>query len=251
VIRNSTLAVPSADRHWYGTGTSRAAMTIAFLLSLLLHVLAVLALFDTERPAADAARANVVSVHLVASSPAAPSAAPAPSAPVAVGAAPAEPEDVRERGNERPRADAKTSSRRTQAARTDSIARMPDAQARVASAPRQPAPSAIAASAASPDNRAFDSSSDYLRLLAMRLAEVKRYPAEAAARREQGEVLLTFRLDRNGRVLSWQIAHSSGHDELDAEVSRMVAQAAPFPPFPTAWRESSASFTVPIGFSLN
>ena len=226
-------------------------MMIAFLLSLLLHVLVVLALFDTERPAADAARANVVSVHLVASSAAAPPPSPALSIPAAAGAPPSEPEDVRERGTEPPRADAKTSSHKTQAARTDSIARTPDAQARIASTPRQPALSAVAAAAASPDNCAFDSPSDYLRLLAMRLAEVKRYPAEAAARREQGEVLLTFRLDRNGRVLSWQIAHSSGHDELDAEVSRMVAQAAPFPPFPTAWRESSASFTVPIGFSLN
>jgi protein TonB len=123
----------------------------------------------------------------------------------------------------------------------------PDAQAHAA--PRL-ATAAPARSAETPGNRAYNSPSEYLRLLALRLAEVKRYPAAAVARREEGVVLLAFRLDRSGRILSWEIARSSGHDELDAEASRMVAQAAPFPPFPAAWRETTASFQVPIGFSL-
>lgn len=119
----------------------------------------------------------------------------------------------------------------------------------------QPAPKGDAAAPTprldeSPENRAANSLSDYLRLLAIRLAEVKQYPAAAVAQHEQGEVLVGFRLDRSGHVLSWQIARSSGYDELDAEVARMVARAAPFPPLPRAWHADSASFQVPIGFSL-
>jgi protein TonB len=87
-------------------------------------------------------------------------------------------------------------------------------------------------------------------LVAAHLQRHKRYPAGAQARREQGTVLLSFSMDRNGRVLSRAIARSSGVAELDAEVLAMIARAQPLPPFPPAMPQARMSLTVPIRFSL-
>lgn len=250
VIPNPTLAASTADHHRRRVDTPRWAMAISFILSLLLHGYVFLALFDTERPLKNTSRATVVSVYLVESRPTAPSSAavPRPPSPPAVAeASRGEAKELRPQGKEPPGASGKSITPSTVPKRIASMSTSPDAQTHVA--PR-PATAAPARSAETPGNRAYNSPSEYLRLLALRLAEVKRYPAAAVARREEGVVLLAFRLDRSGHILSWEIARSSGHDELDAEVSRMVAQAAPFPPFPAAWRETAASFQVPIGFSL-
>jgi len=99
--------------------------------------------------------------------------------------------------------------------------------------------------------RAPDSSAQYMRELAARLSEVKRYPQVAVALHEEGTVLLSFQIDRAGRLLAWTIVSSSGHDDLDSEVARMIAEAAPFPPFPLSWVQSEKLFRVPIGFSLH
>jgi len=250
VIPNPTLVPFTADRHRRRADTPRWAMVISFVLSLLLHGYIFLALFNTERPLTHAASATVVSVYLVESRPAAasPAAVPQPpSPPAATDASRGEAKELRPQGREPPGASGKSITPSTVPKRIASMSTSPDAQAHAA--PRL-ATAAPARPAETPGNRAYNSPSEYLRLLALRLAEVKRYPAAAVARREEGVVLLAFRLDRSGRILSWEIARSSGHDELDAEASRMVAQAAPFPPFPAAWRETTASFQVPIGFSL-
>jgi protein TonB len=100
-------------------------------------------------------------------------------------------------------------------------------------------------------NRSFDSNVPYMRELAERLSQVKHYPQLALALHEEGTVLVAFQIDRDGRLLAWKIAASSGHDDLDSEVGRMIAAAAPFPPFPPSWNQSEKMFEVPIGFSLH
>jgi TonB family protein len=91
----------------------------------------------------------------------------------------------------------------------------------------------------------------YMGQLAERLSSVKQYPITALARGEKGVVLLSMRLDRLGRLLSSHIAVSSGYSDLDDEVSAMAAEAAPFPPFPAMWSQSSKDFLVPVAFGLN
>ncbi|MFT3790429.1 MAG: TonB family protein [Rudaea sp.] len=257
-MRNSAIAPVAAGlpdafvrRHPRHRDAPRSEMAVAFVLSLLLHGLVFLALFDLERPAAESARAMVVSVRLMPAQPMAPP-APPPAARAGAVASPSTPKEIHARGSEPVHADAEPAARsasRTRIASAPSAVQVP---MRVIAKPAATTPTVpvLPHRAEAPDNRASDSASDYLRLLAMRLAEVKQYPALAAARREEGVVLLAFRLDRGGRVLSWRIARGSGHDDLDAEVSRMVVLAAPFPPFPAAWREAEAEFQVPIGFSL-
>jgi TonB family protein len=100
-------------------------------------------------------------------------------------------------------------------------------------------------------NRAVDSNAQYLREVAARLSQVKHYPQLAVVQHEEGTVLLSFQIDRAGRLLAWNIASSSGHVDLDVEVGRMIAAAAPFPPFPSSWEQPEKVFEVPIGFYLH
>jgi periplasmic protein TonB len=86
--------------------------------------------------------------------------------------------------------------------------------------------------------------------LVKRLNQFKRYPGEAQSRGVEGVVLLSFSVDRNGHVLSHQIVRSSGHPELDAEVTSMIERAQPLPAFPASMTDDKLDLTVPIRFSL-
>jgi periplasmic protein TonB len=86
--------------------------------------------------------------------------------------------------------------------------------------------------------------------LVKHLQQFKRYPTGSQSRGEEGVVLLSFGVDRNGHVLSHQIARSSGFPDLDAEVMSMIERAQPLPVFPPSMVESKLDLTVPIRFSL-
>jgi protein TonB len=87
-------------------------------------------------------------------------------------------------------------------------------------------------------------------LVAARLQQAKRYPSSAQANHEQGVAMLSFSVDRNGRVTARSIARSSGHASLDEEVLAMVMRAQPLPPFPPAMPQQAVHLTVPVRFSL-
>jgi periplasmic protein TonB len=86
--------------------------------------------------------------------------------------------------------------------------------------------------------------------LVRRLQQYKRYPSDAQSRGEEGVVQLSFTVDRSGHVLNREIAHSSGHRELDNEVMSMIERAQPLPPFPASMPQAKLDLTVPIRFSL-
>ncbi len=86
--------------------------------------------------------------------------------------------------------------------------------------------------------------------LVRRLQRFKRYPRAAQARSEQGVVLLSFSLDRNGHVLARRIVRSSGYRALDEEVMAMITRAQPLPAFPASMPQQRLDLTVPIRFSL-
>jgi periplasmic protein TonB len=229
----------------------RAAISLA--LSIALHA-ALLTLFLLPPPAASPGGSDVVTVYLRDSRRLSPQSTPNPhiarapnprvdarrdtvQTPIPLGRKPTE--SVRA---------AKSMARHeptpSTPARTND--RAPVTFPQTADAPRSK-PSPIDQQA----NRAPDSSAQYMRELAARLSQVKRYPQVAVALHEEGTVLLSFQIDRAGRLLAWAIVSSSGHDDLDNEVVRMIAAAAPFPPFPPSWVQPEKEFRVPIGFSLH
>jgi protein TonB len=87
-------------------------------------------------------------------------------------------------------------------------------------------------------------------LLLRRLQEFKNYPLQARRRREQGVVMLTFSVDRDGHVVSRHIVKGSGFSDLDAEVLALLERAQPLPAFPPSMTERELNLTVPIRFSL-
>ncbi len=73
----------------------------------------------------------------------------------------------------------------------------------------------------------------------------KRYPAAARARGEEGTVLVAFRIDSGGRVLSASLARSSGHSALDEAALAMVTRASPVPAPPEG---TGTTLTAPVRF---
>jgi len=90
----------------------------------------------------------------------------------------------------------------------------------------------------------------WVQKLLAHLNHYKRYPREASLRHEDGVVVLSFTMDRNGHVLARHIARSSGSAELDAEVLKMLRRADPLPQLPLNVTGSTRSFNVPIRFAL-
>lgn len=78
----------------------------------------------------------------------------------------------------------------------------------------------------------------------------KRYPAEAELRREQGIPLVSFSVDRSGRLLTSRLARASGYAALDREALAILKRAQPFPPPPADLIGPHFDFTVPIRFSV-
>ena len=86
--------------------------------------------------------------------------------------------------------------------------------------------------------------------LVKHLQQYKRYPSEAQERGEEGVVLLSFSVDRDGHVLARRVMQSSGYPALDDEVMAMIERAQPLPPFPPTMPEPKLDLIVPIRFSL-
>lgn len=112
------------------------------------------------------------------------------------------------------------------------------------------ASSAATAGVAALDNSASEGAADYMALLQAWLEKHKQYPRRAQLRRLQGTALLYFAMDDDGRVLSFRITRSSGHDLLDTEVAAMIRRAAPLPPVPADMRGARLEFVVPVQFVL-
>lgn len=93
-------------------------------------------------------------------------------------------------------------------------------------------------------------SADYIATLQAWLEKHKKYPRRARTRRQEGVVLLSFAMDREGRVLDYRIMESSGYSLLDREVEAMIERAQPFPAMPEDLHKAKLDLVVPIQFYL-
>lgn len=88
------------------------------------------------------------------------------------------------------------------------------------------------------------------RLLA-HLARYRQYPHAAQRLNQEGTTRLRFEVDRNGRVLSFEVVGSSGHRALDRATQQMIRRAQPLPkPPPELLRNGSVEVVAPIIYSL-
>lgn len=94
-----------------------------------------------------------------------------------------------------------------------------------------------------------DAIANYSNQIRERIDKVKRYPMMARKAGKQGSVVVEFSVDRNGKLLSSQIAKSCGIKQLDRAAINALKRASPFTPLP----ESLASphvFNLQINFFL-
>ena len=120
-----------------------------------------------------------------------------------------------------------------------------------AAAPAAPAPAvevAHPAPTAGPPARATPSPEFQRRVLAA-LEKVRRYPPAARARREDGVVVLTFTMNRAGKVLGASVKTSSGSPTLDRAALETVRRAS-LPRVPDEFADP-LRLVVPVEFSLN
>ena len=119
----------------------------------------------------------------------------------------------------------------------------PPVQPAPAPAPPTPIP------AVTPQAVAAATTSWQVRLQA-HLARFKKYPPEAQMRHQEGTPVLRFTMTRDGRVLSYGLASSSGHELLDLEAVSLMQRAQPLPPLPPELSQATIQLAVPLRFQI-
>jgi TonB family protein len=90
----------------------------------------------------------------------------------------------------------------------------------------------------------------YTHSIQLKIAQAKIYPSLARERKQQGKAFLSFKLDRNGKILELSVENSSGYKILDQAAIRAIKEAAPFPTIPESLNKNYASLKIPISFIL-
>lgn len=113
----------------------------------------------------------------------------------------------------------------------DHSARQPSEQARAAEPVTETtAPKSVPAPPAS--RATTNVKSTWQALLLAHLEKYRRYPAAARARGQQGVAQVTFRMNRQGRLLSSRVSRSSGSAMLDRAAIDTLKRAQPLPAIP-------------------
>lgn len=90
----------------------------------------------------------------------------------------------------------------------------------------------------------------YLNAIRSRVDAAKRYPQMAQQRRQEGVVVVTFRLTLDGRLLDDPVVtRSSGSRQLDSAALLAVRRGAPYPSFPLD-PEDMKALEIPVKFFL-
>jgi len=92
----------------------------------------------------------------------------------------------------------------------------------------------------------------YTKILKERIRQYWTYPLSAQQTFIQGDLLIVFRLDRNGNLVDSRVARSSGYQLLDNSAIKAIELAEPFPAFPETitvqFLNINASFTYRLKF---
>jgi protein TonB len=122
-------------------------------------------------------------------------------------------------------------------------------QAAKAAAPVQPS-TAPAAPSAADVARVSAAKVTWQGILEAHLRKFQKYPRSALRRNVEGTALIRFRMDRDGKVLSYTIERTSEHEVLDEAALAMIERAQPLPPLPDEVPGDSIELIVPANFNL-
>ncbi|HVM78590.1 MAG TPA: energy transducer TonB [Stellaceae bacterium] len=91
---------------------------------------------------------------------------------------------------------------------------------------------------------------DYLERLQRHIRRFLSYPQTAKQQKQQGEVVVTVLLRRDGTVLDAQVAQSSGYPLLDDAAIKAVRDSSKVPPFPDGYPVVQGKVDLPFKFRL-
>ncbi len=86
--------------------------------------------------------------------------------------------------------------------------------------------------------------------LVSHLNRFKRYPDQARARSNQGDVAVQFTIDRLGSLVASRVVRSSGSSALDEEALAVLQRASPLPAPPGQIAGATFDLTLPIQFRI-
>lgn len=127
----------------------------------------------------------------------------------------------------------------------------PVSQSPVVAAPPPPKAAPVSAAPVAPSPVAGEGRDAFLGRLLAQLNRFKQYPRSARQAHIEGVVQLHFIMDAQGKVLSFEIAKSSGRPVLDAEALALIQRAQPLPALPADYPTRTLDAIVPIEFYLD
>jgi len=95
-----------------------------------------------------------------------------------------------------------------------------------------------------------ETATGYLAELQAWLARHKQYPRFARQRRQEGRVVVYFRINRHGEVIEHRIEQGSGYELLDRAAEDMIRRAEPLPSMPEHMAQTELELTLPVQFEL-
>ena len=98
-----------------------------------------------------------------------------------------------------------------------------------------------------------DEKARYYIKLAKWLEKHKKYPTIARRRNQQGDVLIKFVIDAQGKLLSHVLVKPSDHRSLNSATIKMLERASPMPALPAVLVKGKQKFeyTIPVRFELS
>lgn len=90
----------------------------------------------------------------------------------------------------------------------------------------------------------------YLKTIYKKIETHKYYPDSAKSQEIQGEPVVSFTLNKSGRLLKVQVTQSSGYEVLDEAVKKTICLAEPFESIPDALQKVRLSIKIPVQFTL-
>ena len=83
----------------------------------------------------------------------------------------------------------------------------------------------------------------YMQRLKEKIESAWKYPLDAAARREYGDLYIQFTIKKNGKIGAVELVKTSGHPSLDTAAIKALRDADPYWPLPNAMGKESLTIT--------
>tara|TARA_R110000868_G_scaffold144864_1_gene364339 strand:- start:1191 stop:1883 length:693 start_codon:yes stop_codon:yes gene_type:complete len=91
---------------------------------------------------------------------------------------------------------------------------------------------------------------NYRSVLMQHLAKYKKLPRRVGSQRADYELVVRFKLQRDGKLLSAEVIRSSGKDNFDRAAIETFKRADPFPSFPATMPQAAQTIDMPVLYEI-